>query len=492
MPHQSLDEFIAAADAAGEVRYVEGANWDLEVGCLAELSCEMDGPLLLFDGFAGFPRGYRVSTNCVRTPRRFALAMDFPLDAHPVDLVRLWRERRQRFQPIAPAVVPDGPVLECQQPSDAIDVTRFPVPRWHEHDGGRYLGTGDLVVVRDPDSGWVNVGVYRACIVGPDRLSIWIIRHKHGRILAEKYWQQGRPAPVALVLGCDPLTWSCGYLAPPFGVCEYDYAGGMHGQPLPVVELPGSRLPVPAHGEIVVEGEIPPPEEESVHEGPFGEWPGYYAHEGNECVVRVRNVYHRRAPILLGEPPQRPLGSSASWGVPAITVQLWEHLERSGITDVAGVWAFGNTLMMVIALRTRYAGHAKQALLAAAGLRSGASMYSYYVAVDDDVDPSNLKEVLWAMQTRCDPATAVEIIHDAWTSDLDPRLSPAKRAAGELTVGRLLINACRPFAWKDQYPRSNVSSPQLRHQVTAKYRDLLDSFSTPASRAQTMFDPRLR
>src|SRR5581483_2068505 len=109
MPHQSLDEFIAAADAAGEVRYVEGANWDLEVGCLAELSCEMDGPLLLFDGFAGFPRGYRVSTNCVRTPRRFALAMDFPLDAHPVDLARLWRERRQRFQPIAPAVVPDGP-----------------------------------------------------------------------------------------------------------------------------------------------------------------------------------------------------------------------------------------------------------------------------------------------------------------------------------------------------------------------------------------------
>src|SRR5437016_14505795 len=112
--------------------------------------------------------------------------------------------------------------------------------------------------------------------------------------------------------------------------------------------------------------------------------------------------------------------------------------------------------MMVIALRTRYAGHAKQALLAAAGLRSGASMYSYYVAVDDDVDPANLKEVLWAMQTRVDPATAVEIIHAAWTSDLDPRLSPAKRAAGDYTVGRLLIDACRPYAWKDQFPRTHA------------------------------------
>jgi len=131
-------------------RYVEGANWDLEVGCLAELSCEMDGPLLLFDGFEGYPRGYRVSTNSVRTPRRFALAMDFPLDAHPVDLVRLSRERRERFQPLAPTVVADGPGLECQQEYGGVDVTRFPVPRWHEHDGGRYLGTGDLVILRDP------------------------------------------------------------------------------------------------------------------------------------------------------------------------------------------------------------------------------------------------------------------------------------------------------------------------------------------------------
>ena len=246
MPHQTLDEFITAADAVGEVRFVEGASWDLEVGCLAELSSEVEGPLLLFDAFEGFPRGYRVCTNSVRTPRRFALALDFPLDTHPVDLVRLWRERRQRFQPLAPMVVDDGPVLECQQDGSAVDLTCFPVPRWHEHDGGRYLGTGDLVVLRDPDGGWVNVGVYRACLQGPDRLSLWIIHTKHGRILAERHWRQGRAAPVALVLGCDPVTWSCGYLAPPFGVSEYDYAGALHGRPLPVIELPATGLPVPA------------------------------------------------------------------------------------------------------------------------------------------------------------------------------------------------------------------------------------------------------
>src|SRR5207245_1249792 len=104
--------------------------------------------------------------------------------------------------------------------------------------------------------------------------------------------------------------------------------------------------------------------------------------------------------------------------------QLWDHLERAGVTDVTGVWGFGNTLMLVTSLRQRYAGHAKQALLAMAGYRSGASMYRYYVVVDDDIDPSNLEEVIWAMSTRVDPGNSVQIIHNAWTSDLDPRLSP--------------------------------------------------------------------
>jgi UbiD family decarboxylase len=476
MTYQSLEQFIQAADGIGEARFVEGADLMNEVGCLTELACELDGPMLVFDGFDGYPRGYRIASNTVRTLRRFALAMDFPLDAHPVDLLRQWRDRRKQFQPIAPTVVSDGPLLECHQQGSTVDVTGFPVPRWHEHDGGRYIGTGDMVVTRDPDGGWVNVGTYRACVQGPDRISLWVIANKHGRIIAERYWRQGRNAPVAVVVGCDPLTWSCAYMAPPFGTSEYDYAGALHGRPLEVVELPATGLPVPAHAEIVLEGEIPPLDQETAHEGPFGEWPGYYTHEGNEAVVRVQHIYHRRVPILLGEPPQRPLGVGAAFGIPGITLQVWEHLERSGVTDVSGVWAFGNALIIIVALRPRYPGHAKQALMAAAGYRSGASMYTYYVAVDDDIDPSNLKEVLWAMSTRVDPATAVEIVHNAWTSDLDPRLSPQKRAAGEFTVGRLLIDATRPVAWRDQYARTNVFTPETRREVAEKYRDLLASF----------------
>jgi UbiD family decarboxylase len=301
---------------------------------------------------------------------------------------------------------------------------------------------------------------------------------KHGRIIVERYWAQGRAAPVAVVLGCDPLTWMTASMAPPFGSSEYELASAYRGSPVEVVRLPGTGLPVPAHAEIVLEGEIPPLAEECAYEGPFGEWPGYYSHEGHEAVVRIQSIYHRRRPILLGAPPLRPLGVGGPVGVPSIAVQMWEHLERSGVTDVAGVWAFGNHLMLVAALRQRYAGHARQALLAMAGLRHG-DMKTYYVVVDDDVDPSNLEEVLWAMGTRVDPAASVEILRDTWTADLDPRLSPEQRRTGDLTMGRMLVDACRPFAWRDQFPRANVFSAGERRQVGARWHDLLAGLHAP-------------
>src|SRR5204862_1027194 len=127
-----------------------------------------------------------------------------------------------------------------------------------------------------------------------------------------------------------------------------------------------------------------------------------------------------------------------NWTNFTISVHCGEHLERYVDTDVEGVLGFYNGLLTVVPLRQRYAGHAKQALITAAGFRHG-DMKTYYVTVDEDIDPTNQEEVLWAMCTRVDPARTVDIIHDAWTADLDPRLSPERRAAGDLTVGRMLI-----------------------------------------------------
>ena len=470
MPYESLGEFIKAAEAIGDVRHVDGANLDLDVGCLTELMAERDGPMLVFDKLNGYPAGYRVAANAIRSRRRFSLALDMPINIHPLELLKLWREKRKASAPIPAKIVQDGSILENMQQGENINIESFPAPRWHTGDGGRYIGTADMVVTRDPEQDWCNLGVYRAMVQSRNRISLWINPMKHGRIIAQRYWRQGRPAPVAVVLGCEPATWMSASSSPPFGISEYEMAGALRGAPVEVVKLPLTGIPVPAGAEIVVEGEIPPPAEESAHEGPFGEWPGYYTHQGAEAVVRIQRIYHRDNPILAGAPPLRPIG----WSNITTYAQVWEHLERGGVTDVHGVWGFYNGLLTVIALRQRYAGHAKQALITAAGFRQG-DMKTYYVAVDEDIDPSNLEEVLWAMCTRVDPATAVDMLRDTWTADLDPRLSPAKRASGDLTVGRMLINACKPYSWLDHFPKTNVFSPQERKSVEAKWRELLES-----------------
>jgi UbiD family decarboxylase len=469
MPFQSFEDFIRAADRIGEVKYVNGASRDQDVGCLTELFYEQDGPMLVFDKFEGFPDGFRVCSNPVRSTRRTALAMGMAPDSSALEIAYLQRDRR-RAPAIPPVVVSDGPVLECVQEGNQVDLETFPTPLWHKGDGGRYIGTGDIVINRDPETGYVNLGVYRAMIQGRDRVNLWMNPQKHGIIISQRYWQQGKASPVAVVLGCEPVTWMAAPNSSPFGISEYELAGAMRGSPVEVVELPLTGLPVPAYAEIVLEGEIPPLSQEQAHEGPFGEWPGYYSHEGPECVVRIKRIYHRKRPIIWGEPPMRPKPD------PIPNLQVWDHLERSGISDITGVWAICTNLLIVISLRQRYAGHAKQALITAAGFRHG-DMKTYYMAVDDDIDPGNLNEVLWALCTRVDPATGIDVIRDVWTADLDPRIPPARRKANDLTVGRCLIDATKPFSWKSEFPKSNVWGAEDRREVTKKWTELMQTLS---------------
>jgi UbiD family decarboxylase len=472
MAFSDLRTFIAAANALGEVKAIDGAHWNLEIGCLTELMAERDGPLLLFDAIAGYPKGFRIATNIIATPRRCALALGLATEAPKLEILQSWREKTHRLKPLPPVQVPSGPVTENVLEGDRIDLGIFPTPKWHEHDGGRYIGTGDMVITREPDSGWINVGTYRACVRGKDRVTLWIIEHKHGKQIARKYWQKKRPCPVAIVLGCEPATWMAAPSAAKMGSSEYDYAGALRGEPVEVIRTPMHGLPVPATSEIVLEGEIPPPDEESEPEGPFGEWPGYYTHSGKECVVRIQRILHRSDPILFGNPPLLPI--TERYGIPLFAARIWDHLEQSGITDIQGIWCHCHTLMVVVALKQKYPGHALHALTAIAGMQTGASMYRYYVAVDEDIDPVDLKQVLWAMCTRVDPVESIQVLK-SWTSDLDPRLSPEKRAQGDFTMSRMLIDACKPFSWRERFPLANKFSAEMRKEIWEKWMAQLES-----------------
>lgn len=471
MPFSDLRTFIDGADKIGELKKIDGADWNLEIGCLTELMAEQDGPLLLFDKIAGYTQGFRIATNVIASARRFALALGLPHDAPKLEILRTWRNKIRDLKAYAPKEVADGPILENILEEANVDLGIFPTPKWHEHDGGRYIGTGDMVVTRDPDSGWVNIGTYRSCIVGKDRVTLWIIEQKHGKQIARRYWERKQACPIAIVLGCEPATWMAAPSAAKAGVSEYEYAGALRGAPLEVLRLPLTGLPVPATSEIVIEGEMPPPEEESHAEGPFGEWPGYYTHSGNECVVRVKRIYHRNDPILLGNPPLLPI--TERYGIPLFAARIWDHLEQSGVTDVQGVWCHCHTLMVVVSIKQRFGGQAMQALTAIAGMFTGASMYRYYIAVDDDIDPVDLKQVIWAMCTRVDPAESVQVLK-SWTSDLDPRLAPEKRERGDFTMGRMLIDACKPFHWRDKFAIANKFSADKREEIWEKWAPKLN------------------
>jgi 4-hydroxy-3-polyprenylbenzoate decarboxylase len=151
---------------------------------------------------------------------------------------------------------------------------------------------------------------------------------------------------------------------------------------------------------------------------------------------------------------------------------LQEELEKAGVPDVKAVWCHavgGSRLFVAVAIKQRYPGHAAQAGHVAASCHVGAYCGRYVVVVDDDIDVTNLEEVIWAMCTRSDPATSIDIIHRAWSTHLDPRISPEDKEKGRLWNSRAIIDATRPFEWRDQYPLVNMPSPEVRRRALEKW-----------------------
>ena len=473
-PHADLREFLRRAEEQGEVLRVPGVDWNLEMGTLSEAvfqgAARNNPPAILFEDDPGYPKGWRVLAGATTSMKRLALTLGFPVPGHPLDVVRAYRDRMKTHKPIPPRVVKTGPILENVDRGDAIDVLKFPAPFLHELDGGRYIGTDDLVIMRDPELNWVNCGIYRAMVQNKNTVGIWMSPGKHGRQIREKYWRQGKPCPVLISCGHDPLLFLAGGNEIRFGLSEYDYAAGHRGAPYDVIESELYRLPMPAHAEIVLEGAMHPGE--AAPEGPFGEFTGYYAGGRSEQpVVRVERIYHRNDPILGIACPMVPPSDFSYSKCVMKAGMMWDEVERAGLSGVRGVWvheAGCARMFNVISIKQAYAGHAKQAAMLAASCQSGSYLGRFVVVVDDDVDPANLDEVIWAMCTRCDPAEDIDFIRRHWSGPLDPRLP-----RGVTWNSRAVIDACRPYEMLGEFPPVVKASSELRDKVLGKFRDQL-------------------
>jgi UbiD family decarboxylase len=471
-PHADLREFVARAEEAGELLRVQGADWDLEMGTLAEIvyHARPEPPAILFEDVPGYPKGMRLLSGATNSSKRLAITLGFPVPNHPLDVVRAYRDRMKNHRPIPSKVVSKGAVMENIDRDDAVDLFKFPVPRLHELDGGRYIGTDDLVIMRDPEENWINAATYRSMVQDKNHVGLWISPGKHGRQIREKYYRAGKPCPVLISCGHDPLLFLAGGNELKFGVSEFDYAAGHRGEPYEIVHSEVHGLPMPAHAEIVLEGEMRP--DVTAQEGPFGEFTGYYASSPSEQpLVHIKRVYYRTDPILSIASPMRPPSDFSFSKCVMKAGMIWDEVERAGLSGVKGVWVHepgGARMFNVIAIKQAYPGHARQAGHLAASCQSGSYLGRFVVVVDEDVDPSDLFDVLWAMCTRCDPGSDIEFIRRAWSGPLDPILDKASS-----TNSRAVIDACRPFERLNDFPPVARASPELMRRVEQKFADIL-------------------
>jgi len=257
--YTDLREWIEEARKLGEICEVKGLSWQADIGAAAEVVLhDENAPCIVFEDIPGTLAGSRVLVNFFGG-RRQRMTLGFPLHLSKLELSEAFREHYMAdLRRIAPRYVNDGPVFENVITGDKVDTTIFPAPKWHPDDGGRYIGTGSFNVTRDPDEGWINCGTYRVMIHDRQTVGFYISPGKHGRIQRDKYEARKEPMPVAIVVGCDPMSFLMASSEVPYGVCAARRAhrAGAQGQGR-FHQQPGDhrRLPALALARQVPQGE---------------------------------------------------------------------------------------------------------------------------------------------------------------------------------------------------------------------------------------------
>ena len=452
-------------EIAAEVDPVE------EMGGLTYLLGKREGaPALLFTTVKG-AAGARSLWNLLGTslPRTaLSLGLDPGLDVRDV----IQATRLKLKERIPPRVVEPGaaPVNQHIQRGDRVDLTIFGAPKHWPRDGGCYIGTADVVLTRDPDLGHINVGTYRMMVHDRNHVGLYLSPGKDARLHITRAWQRGEDVEVAAALGVHPLWMIVGSQTFPKNLSEYEAIGGLMGAPLEVVPGETTGLLFPARAEIVIEGVIRA--NATRLEGPFGEFTGYYGRpEAGAPLVEVTAVHYRDDPILTNAlMADYPSCEMALFFAIMKSARLWDDLDKYGIPGVAGVWtvpaAASGFGMVVVSLEQRYPGHASQVLALAAQAPSAAYYTKWIVAVDEDVDPTNINEVIWAMSTRCSPVEDIDVLRNTWSTWLDPTQNPPEeRPWGS----KALINACKEHRYLDVFSHRTTLTRQMWERLAARW-----------------------
>lgn len=371
---------------------------------VAKLEAHRRSPILLFRDVEG--SALPLVTNVCGSMGRLALALGCSL-----------REVAQRYgdaakAAVAPVLVDEAAVHEHVLRGDAVDLSMLPSMVYHADDAEQPYLTAAIVVARDPEDGVVNLSYHRMMIAGRDRTGIYMERGRHLHGIWDKYVARGQDMPVAVINGVHPLVSLGTLYAGPADVDEYEIIGGLFGEALPVVHtVTGSGLPVPAGAEIVLEGRVSVTE--TIEEGPFGEFTGYGTGKTDSPVFEVEAITHRTDPIF-----QDVVSGHMEHLV--LSMPALEHRTlrdaRAACEQVTAV-SLPAPLTSVIAIRKSSDEQPRRVIEA---LLSGDIYAKQVIVVDDDVDPTDLREVLAAAALQAQPDRDVIVQRDVQCTPLDP------------------------------------------------------------------------
>ena len=364
---------------------------------------------------------------------------------------------------IEPVIVETGPVHEVVMIGDEVDVEQLPLCTYHEKDAGKYITAG-LSVMRDPETDINNVGIYRHMVHECNLLGIQLSETAHGKVIWNKYEKDGRPCPIAIVIGHHPAFFLGSLSFTPLDTDELHIAGGMLQRPVQLVPCKTIPLEVPADAEIVLECEILP--ELRRNEAPFGEYPGTYGPQRLNPVLKVKAITRRAEPFYQNAFVGHADNLLLSGLIRSTFIEDTVRIACPTVKAVAVPRSGRHRFICYIAIQRMIEGEAKQAAMAAF---VADPFLKFAIVVDEDVDITSDTEVMHAIATRVRADRDMFTVPFAKGSPLDPASYDPEH--GSHLVTKLGIDATR----KDNYPEE-ISIPGV---ADIDLVDFIEGYKSP-------------
>lgn len=447
MAYQDLREWIEKLESEGDLAKVtKEVDWNLEIGAIARENMDRGGPTLLFENIKDHKDAIckRLITCSLSTHSRVAMMLGLPKDSPYKDIIQVWRKRTK--ERVKPVIIDSGPCKENIIKGDDVDLFQFPAPHWQKLDGGRYIGTFHGVVTKDPDTGWLNVGMYRQMIHDKKTTTISVAQGQHIWFHWRKYRPRGKNMPLAVAIGWDQALPAVAASPVPTGVDEYDIMGSLRQSPVELVKCETADLYVPASSEIVLEGEVITDTSQFITCGPFGEFTGHYGPASRRPRFNVKCITFRDDPILQGTLEGMPINEDHTLCSVSHSAVIWDLLEER-MTGITGVNSDPSTAYanLIVQIDNSYYGQVHQVAANVWSSHLSNMMCKNIIVCDQDVDIYDLNRVFWALGYRVNPSKDI-IQFPGWISPLDPVVHPKDRIGPGVNKGiRLLIDATKPI-----------------------------------------------